>query len=338
MHHQKFRAPFRLKKAITSSWTDAQRPAANAGARLDVVHVVTETITLTRTFGMVPASREDIVPPAVLERVVVAANAFVRAGASMDPALLEGTTLMAVKRFYDTARTVPWLDSALQATRLRERAWRCASHVAYYTLQEHQRLCTVIPAIVSAMQGISLSTIRENTYPSKVLLDAARDRLADAGLPGQAWPGQAGQACPAMLAPSPSLSAHTVFCQWCRLWKTHQDGLFHYMDVKGMNRTNTFNEQLFSRLRRDVVKAHRVAHEAHSIFTRGTYYVKSRERKSDVWVKNVLESYDARAFEALKMPLVERIGERTATYRNSPIVTGAVRIVADNIRNKSWEG
>ena len=146
--------------------------------------MATETITLTRTFGMVPASREDIVPPAVLERVVVAANAFVKAGASMDPALLEGTTMVAVKRFYDTARTVPWLDSVLQATRLRERAWRCASHVAHYALQEHQRRCTVIPAIVSAMQGISLSTIRETTYPSKALLDAARDRLADAGLPG----------------------------------------------------------------------------------------------------------------------------------------------------------
>jgi hypothetical protein len=140
-----------------------------------------------------------------------------------------------------------------------------------------------------------------------------------------------------MLAPSPSLSKHSIFCQWCRLWKTHQDGLFHYMDVKGMNRTNTFNEQLFSRLRRDVVKAHGVAHEAHSIFTRGTYYVKSREIKSDVWIKDALESCDVRTFEALKEPLHARIGERTATYRNSPIVTGAVRIITDNIRNKSWE-
>ena len=58
----------------------------DTGARLDVLHVATETITLTRTFGMVPASREDIVAPAVLERVVVAANAFVKAGASLDPA------------------------------------------------------------------------------------------------------------------------------------------------------------------------------------------------------------------------------------------------------------
>ncbi len=163
---------------------DAHRPAEDAGARLDVLHVATETITLTRTFGMVPESRDDIVAPAVLERVVVAANAFVKAGASLDPALLEGTTLVAVKRFYAAARNVPWLDPVLRATRLRERAWRCASHVAYYALQEYQRRCKVIPAIVSAMQGISLSTIREKTYPSKEFLDVARDALKDAGLPG----------------------------------------------------------------------------------------------------------------------------------------------------------
>ncbi len=133
---------------------------------------------------MVPASREDIVAPAVLERVVVAANAFVRAGASLDPELLEGTTLVAVKRFYDAARAVPGLEPVLEATRLKERAWRCASHVAYYALQEHQRRCKVIPAIVSAMQSVSLSTMRERTFPSKEFLDAARGALKDAGLPG----------------------------------------------------------------------------------------------------------------------------------------------------------
>ncbi len=163
--------------------SDAHRPADEAGARLDVLHVASETITLTRTFGMVPTSRDDIVAPEVLERVVIAANAFVRAGASLDPALLEGTTLVAVKRFYAAARAVPWMNPALQATRLRERAWRCASHVAYYALQEHQRRCTAIPAIVSAMQGVSLSTIREKQYPSKEFLDAARDALKGAGLP-----------------------------------------------------------------------------------------------------------------------------------------------------------
>ena len=145
--------------------------------------MATEIITLTRTFGMMPASRADIIAPAMLERVVIAANAFIKVGASLDPALLEGTTLVAVKRFYAAARAVPGLDPVLQATRLRERAWRCASHVAYYALQEHQRRCMVIPAIMTVMQGISLSIIREKQFPSKDFLDSARDSLKGTGLP-----------------------------------------------------------------------------------------------------------------------------------------------------------
>jgi len=145
--------------------------------------VANEIITLTRTFGMVPASRADIIEPEVLERVVKVANAFVKAGASLDPVVLKGTTMAAVKRFYATTRTVPWLNPVLEATGLRERAWRCASHVAFFALQEHQRRCTVIPAIVSALQGISLSTIRDKPFPTKELLDMARGALKDAGLP-----------------------------------------------------------------------------------------------------------------------------------------------------------
>ena len=145
--------------------------------------MATETITLTRTFGMIPASRNDIVAPALLDRVVVAANAFIKAGAALDPALLEGTTLVAVKRFYDAARTQPWVDSVLKATCLRERALRCASHVAYFALQEHQRRCTVIPAVLNAMQGMSFVNLREATFPETCVLDMAREALKGAGLP-----------------------------------------------------------------------------------------------------------------------------------------------------------
>lgn len=139
------------------------------------------------------------------------------------------------------------------------------------------------------------------------------------------------------LQPSPSLSTHSIYCQWIRLWNTHQDGLFHYMDVKDMKRTNTYNEQMFSQLRRDVIKAHGIVHEAHSIFTRGSFYVKSGEGKNAIRVKNVLESYDFKILETLRRPLRERIEERVAMYRNSPIVTDAIHIIANNIRNKSWE-
>jgi hypothetical protein len=160
----------------------------DTGARLDVENMETETITLTRTFGMVPASRDDSIAPAVLERVMVAANAFIKAGAGLDPAMLAGTTMVAVKRFYAAARQLPWLDPVLRSTRLRERAWRCASQVAYFALQEHRRRGTILPAVAQAMQGMSLSSsfarIRSGTYPEREMLDVARDLLRDASLPG----------------------------------------------------------------------------------------------------------------------------------------------------------
>ena len=155
----------------------------DTGARLDVNDVATETITITRTYGMVPVSRADIIAPALLDRVVVAANTFIKAGSTLDPAMLEGTSLVAVKRFYDAAREVSWVDPALQATRLRERAWRCASHVAFYALQEYQRRCIIIPAMATVMQGMSLVQLRERTFPSKSFLDDTRGILKDAGLP-----------------------------------------------------------------------------------------------------------------------------------------------------------
>jgi hypothetical protein len=160
----------------------------DTGARLDVENMETETITLTRTFGMVPASRDDSIAPAVLERVMVAANAFIKAGAGLDPAVLAGTTMVAVKRFYAAARQLPWLDPVLRSTHLRERAWRCASQVAYFALQEHRRRGTILPAVARAMQGLLLSNsfarIRLGTFPEREMLDVARDLLKDANLPG----------------------------------------------------------------------------------------------------------------------------------------------------------
>ncbi len=141
-----------------------------------------------------------------------------------------------------------------------------------------------------------------------------------------------------MLQPSPSLAFDSIICQWYRLWTTHRDGLFHYMDIEGMQRTNIFNEQMFSCLRRAVNKAHGVAHEAHSIYTRGSYYVKSSVMYNEVRIENILEDYDHKKIKALCKPLRERIQERAATYRNSPLVIDAVHIVADKIRNKIWEG
>ena len=121
--------------------------------------------------------------PTLFDRVVEAANVFIKAGATIDPSLLNGTSSIALKKFYDATRKVPWLEPLLSKTRLKERAWRCASHVAFYALQEHQRRCTIIPAITSAMQGMSLIHFRESSFPGLELLTGAREALQGAGVP-----------------------------------------------------------------------------------------------------------------------------------------------------------
>jgi hypothetical protein len=139
------------------------------------------------------------------------------------------------------------------------------------------------------------------------------------------------------LQPAFSLSKDEIFCQMRRLWDSHVEGLFQYMDVEGMQKTNIFNEHLFGNLRRDVVKAHGEAHEAYMILTRGALYVKCAGEISEAVVKETIGRYDRRLLESMGKPLRERIAEQVSWYRNAPLITDAVHIVAQNIRNKIWE-
>jgi len=139
------------------------------------------------------------------------------------------------------------------------------------------------------------------------------------------------------LQPAHSLSKDTILCQWRKLWDSHEEGLFHYMNVDGMEKTNIFNEQMFGNLRRDVVKAHGEAHEAHMILTRGALYVKCAGETSEAMVKETIGRYDRKVLESLGRSLRECIAEQVAWYRNAPLITDAVHIVAQNIRNMTWE-
>jgi hypothetical protein len=139
------------------------------------------------------------------------------------------------------------------------------------------------------------------------------------------------------LQPEYFLSKDLIFCQWRRLWDSHVDGLFYYMSVEGMEKTNIFNEQMFGNLRRDIVKAHGAAHEAHMILTRGALYVKCAGETSEAIVKKTIGRYDRKVLESLGRPLRECIAEQVAWYRNAPLITDAVHIVAQNIRNMTWE-
>jgi hypothetical protein len=54
-------------------------------------------------------------------------------------------------------------------------------------------------------------------------------------------------------------------------------------------------------------------------------------------VKETIDRYDRKVLESLGKPLRERTAEQVAWYRNAPLITDAVYIVAHNIRNMTWE-
>lgn len=139
------------------------------------------------------------------------------------------------------------------------------------------------------------------------------------------------------LQPKHSLSNDIILCQWCRLWETQKNGLFHYMDVDGMKKTNVANEHVFEELRREVVKAHGESHETYMILTRGIFQVKNISSKDAFTVQEVLTRYDINDMKALREPLQERIDEQISWYKNAPLVTDAVHIIAQKIQNKAWE-
>jgi hypothetical protein len=139
------------------------------------------------------------------------------------------------------------------------------------------------------------------------------------------------------LQPKYSLSNEIISCQWCRLWKTQETGLFHYMDVDGMEKTNIANEHIFEELRREVVKAHGESHEAYMILTRGGFLAKDISSKDTFTVQEVLTRYDVKGMKVIREPLQERIDEQTSWFKNAPLVTDAVHIIVQKIQNKAWE-
>nr|MDO8113558.1 hypothetical protein [Candidatus Sigynarchaeota archaeon] len=59
--------------------------------------------------------------------------------------------------------------------------------------------------------------------------------------------------------------------------------------------------------------------------------------KDAISVQEVLTRYDVKGLKALRQPLQERIDEQVSWFRNAPLVIDAVHIIAQNIKNKSWE-
>jgi hypothetical protein len=128
-----------------------------------------------------------------------------------------------------------------------------------------------------------------------------------------------------------------ILCQWCRLWDSHKDDLFFYYDIEGLEKTNIYNEQLFSILKRRVVQAHGQAHKDYMVLTRGDLYLKDICQKNTQNVHEILTRYDLKELTRLREPLQKKIDHERAYFRNSKILNELISQIAQNIREKTWE-
>ena len=128
-----------------------------------------------------------------------------------------------------------------------------------------------------------------------------------------------------------------IYCQWCRLWSTHEKNLFFYYDIDGMEKTNIYNEQIFSQLKQYAEKCSGPAHKSHIILTRGDRIANEMCAKDTFSIQEVLTRYDLKGMKVLKEKLKEKITEQTNQFRNSPECLESVHNVIEKIRLQSWK-
>lgn len=138
-------------------------------------------------------------------------------------------------------------------------------------------------------------------------------------------------------APKYDQSNAHIYCQWCRLWTSHQGNLFRYYDVPGMEKTNIYNEQIFSQVKQYAQETVGIAHKNYIILTRGERIVKEMCAKDTLSIHDVLSRYDVKGMRVLRAGLDKRISEQTRRFRNAPENLDAITIIIQQIKKRSWE-
>ena len=133
------------------------------------------------------------------------------------------------------------------------------------------------------------------------------------------------------------LKNEIIFCLWVRLYDSHKDNLFFYYDIQELEKTNIFNEQLFSILKSQIIKTHGRSHKDYMVLTRGSIYLTDICDKESRNIQEILTQYDLKYIAEIKVPLQQRIDRERAYFRNSKILSNSVLMIAKNIREKTWE-
>lgn len=105
-------------------------------------------------------------------------NAMVKGGLTLDPGVFTSNGLQAAKRFYDEVKNLPAVDATIKSVDIKERACRCAAQFAYFMLQGHENRALILSTLADELLSDGdVASLFSTTYPSKPLLDHARDRL-----------------------------------------------------------------------------------------------------------------------------------------------------------------
>lgn len=139
------------------------------------------------------------------------------------------------------------------------------------------------------------------------------------------------------IQPRFSLKNPVIFCQWRRLWDSHELNLFHYFNVERMQRTNIYNEELFSQLKRQAKKTSGKAQGPYMVFTRGEYRVADIASNNTFTIHEVLARYDLKHLRILKESLDKRKAEATSWYGSATIEKEIIVSLCDKIKQKEWE-
>lgn len=128
-----------------------------------------------------------------------------------------------------------------------------------------------------------------------------------------------------------------IYCQWCRLWNSHEHNLFFYYDVPGLEKTNIYNEQLFSIIKRQTLKIHGQAHQKYMLLTRGENIAKDLCAKENFTVHEILTRYDLKGIKELEQPLNDRIKVQRGNFRRSLQNQDEVQLIIQKIQDRIWE-
>jgi hypothetical protein len=139
------------------------------------------------------------------------------------------------------------------------------------------------------------------------------------------------------IQPQYNLSTAIIFCQWYRLWQSHRADLFHYYTIDGMEKTNIYNEQIFSLVKSRLIKAHGVPHKNYMLMTRGEETAKYCCNPRQMSVHDILTRYDLKSVRELRAPLKTRIRSQRANFRNALQDLSIIAEIGENIRQKIWE-